>query len=332
MWCWSVRGGVATSGSARLAGGIARAGGPVKEEGLQRRTDSVEVESPSVRVTSGVLARVSTEWLAWSSQLGLAPTKAVVVAPCSALEVGPPEANGSGGLDAPGIAAALRRVLPDATIDVVDDDDPVGLTLRRLAELHDDHAPVVTEEPGNLRKGLTALTRRPGRAHKAMYQWSAAALIAACVALGAIAIWLRGAAQSYESQAATLKNSRTSLLESVDQTLLRSPFPVRDLERQVNEARNAKPPIEPSPPVIAELDTLSLLLGSDEYKLGSLSVNRLGGSFNVTVPDIGAAEDLREALRDIYGSGLIWSDPSITESGQNLTVRAQGYWPEPEGG
>ncbi|MEM7756164.1 MAG: hypothetical protein AAF297_11075 [Planctomycetota bacterium] len=334
VWCWSVKGGVAVSGSARLAGGVARSGGVPRdsETAIERRAERAEVDTPSVRVTSGVLARVTTEWLSWTAQLGIVPSRVVVVAPFASLEVGTASSNGAAGLDAPGIASALRRALPSATVDLVDDDDPVGLTLRRLAELHDDNAPAVRGDSGSQRRGLVSLTRRPGRAHKAMYRWSAAALLAASVALSAVSWRFLTRAEVSEQRVATLSSQRRALLERVDPSLIVSPFATRELENRVQASRAPTESLAPALPIVPELEALSYVLGNADIELQSISINQVSATFNVTVPDIEAAEALRESLRSIFGSSMSWSDPTITRSGSAVRVSATGLWPDTPGG
>ncbi len=334
VWCWSKTGGVAASGSARLPGGVTR--GPVRGEaggiGAGDRagaTARIEGDRPTVRITSQTLARLTGEWLSWATQLGHVPTRVVAVAPFASLEVGPPEANGAGGLDATGLATALRRALPGATVDLVDDEDPIGLTLRRLAELHDDGSPAVRED-GTQRRGLTGLSRRPGRAHRAMYRWSAAALVAASVAVSAVSWSLFQRADGSGTVLAELRTQRRELLESIDPRLVMSPFASRELQSMVDAARQGvvtADSLPPPPPALAELETLSYLLANESYDLTTLSIGPFAASFTVVVDDIGAAEQLRSGLTAIAGSNVIWSDPTLnTQSGGRVSVQANGVW------
>jgi len=331
-WCWSVRGGVVAAGSARLAGGVARPASSSTALDRSRSHAGVDLEQPpSVRITPGVMARVSTEWISWAAQLGVVPTRVAIVAPCSALEVGPAGSNGAGGLDATGVAAALRRAVPDATVDLVDDDDPVGLTLRRLAELHDDASPAVARTPGDMRRSLTALSRRPGRAHRAMYRWSALAFVAAGAALSTLTWHLLQRAEAFERTAATLSNQRRALLEDVDPSLIVSPFPARTIEDRIRSAGSGGVALDAPPPILRELETLSFVLGVESYTLSSLSLNPFAASFTVNVPGIAEAEQLSESLRSIGQSSINWPDPSITQAGATVRVSATGRWFEDAG-
>jgi hypothetical protein len=336
VWCWSKTGGVAASGSARLPGGTTR--GPVRQDaggvageraGAMGGAARIEGDRPTVRITSQTLARLTGEWLSWATQLGHVPTRVVAVAPFASLEVGPPEANGAGGLDATGLATALRRALPAATVDLVDDEDPVGLTLRRLAELHDDGSPAVRDD-GTQRRGLMGLSRRPGRAHRAMYRWSAAALVAASLAVSAVSWSLFQEADGAGTVVAELRTQRRELLESIDARLVMSPFASRELQAMVDTARQGVVTAEslpPPPPALAELETLSYLLANEAYDLTTLSIGPFAASFTVVVDDIGAAEELRSGLTAIAGSNVIWSDPTLnTQSGGRVSVQANGVW------
>jgi hypothetical protein len=330
VWSWSKNAGLVASGSARLPGGVTSGGrssaSPAPREGV--RAERMEGERATVRLTSGVLARVSSEWLSWAAQLGEVPERVVAVVPFASLEAAPADADGSAGLDAPGIAAAIRRALPNATVDLVDDEDPIGLTLRRLAELHDDGAPSVSDHDGQ-RRTLDELSRRPGRAHRAMYRWASGALLAASLAVSAVSWTMWQRAEASESALAGLRTERRTLLESVDPALVISPFATRDLQAKVDEARAGvvgADTLEPPPPILAELETLSYLIGYEEYDLTALSLSPFAASFTVVVEDIGAAEQLRESLASIAGSAVVWNQPELTTQRGSVSVQANGVW------
>ena len=159
-----------------------------------------------------------------------------------------------------------------------------------------------------------------------MYRWSAAALLAASVALAAVSWRFLTRADVSEQRVAALASQRRALLEAEDPALVVSPFAIRELEQRVRSSGAPTVILEPASPVIAELEALSYVLGNPDIELASLSINQITASFNVTVPDIEAAEALRESLRSIYGSSMNWSDPSITAAGSAVRVSATGLW------
>jgi hypothetical protein len=152
VWSWSQSGNLLAAGSIRLYASELGGG------------------ATSLHVSRQDVARLATDWLSWTAQLGMAPRRVLCLTP----ETDPGE------LDPAGLARALSEAMPDASVDLATMPDPVGATLARLVDL----PPSVLPRPSEPRSSLVALSHRRGRAHKALYRWSSLALIAMAVGSG----------------------------------------------------------------------------------------------------------------------------------------------------
>src|SRR5262249_46805091 len=139
----------------------------------------------------------------WSAQLGQSPTRIVCVGLTSADQSSP---------DGAALAGALVQAWPGATVDAAADADPVGATLARLAAGPD--AP--DDALDSPRRSLVALTQRPGKLHRRLYQWVAAATFAAAAAIAILGWRMQGAAAAAREAADTLHNERLKALAPLE--------------------------------------------------------------------------------------------------------------------
>ncbi|MCA9303893.1 MAG: hypothetical protein KC996_07215 [Phycisphaerales bacterium] len=293
VWSWSQAGTLIACGSVRLA----KIGGTDHQHAI---------------VTEPGIARLGADWLGWSSQLGVAPSRIIFVAPGFAQS--PPQED-SPALDGAGIGNALARAWPGASIDLVEHDDPIGETLAQLAR----------REVGT---SLTALGARPGRAHRSMYRWGAASLIAASVVVGIGAWHFFGRASESKNRIAAVAVEQRSLLDALDPTIALSPFPLSEVQTKIAELRGSADPLIPAEdrPIMTELDTISLVIGVPGISIQSIVVNSFGATVIVRSDEIQIAEQLGESLDQIGGSSLEWRTPNFVRKGDQYEATFKATW------
>lgn len=296
VWCWSCSGEVLAGGSMRLA--VDRSG-----------------EAASPRLGEADVGRLATDWLAWASQLGAAPSRIVVI--------GPRLSEEDGGMGAGELGEALGRAWPGAMVNFAVHQDPVGATLHRLLGL-----PSIEGGP---RTTLLSLTNRPSRAHRALIRAGALAMAAGALGLGAIAWKSWTSANEARSMASALADETRAEITKVVPRAEMSQFPERDLAAEVNKLRTAREtPRELESdmvkPILEELDTLSFVLSSfpgveaEEYNLRTDSV-----IVSLKVPDLHTGEAVLQSMREIGGSQCEWKgDPR--QVGDKLALTLTGAW------
>ncbi|MCC6228891.1 MAG: hypothetical protein IT432_06675 [Phycisphaerales bacterium] len=280
-WVWSRHGELLAGGTARVASGTT--GAPKLHE-----SDA---------------SRLASDWLAWAAQLGLSPSRLVVVIP---------EPDPEGDTSA-AFGAALGRAWPGAAIDLAVDPDPVGATLTRCAAAID-HAREKGDDPTDSiatrgTGGLPSLSARPGRQHRHLYLWAGGAIAAIAAALGVAAYRVGNHASDLSGQATSLDKSWRDELAALK--LPTAPVPGLELDYLNAEiARREKelaPPEagEATMPMREELETISLVVGIEDVELLDLSLSpTLGAKVEVTVADLTRAEELYDALSRVGGSAL----------------------------
>lgn len=301
IWTWSSRGALLAGGSLRLRAG--------------------KGEHDGACVCAADLARLATEWLSWSIQLGVAPSRVVCV---GSLDSSSPDA-----LTPAGVGESLASRWPGATVDLVNEADPVGLTLRRIVAA-EDLGRTTPAQAAPSRSGLSSLSRRPGRAHRSMHVWAALALV---LAAGGVSV----AAWQFWSQAAGLREradavaaEQEAALIAVDPSLAVSAFPVNELRTRLNRERErlAQPSgFTPPRPMLGQLDTMSYVLGAPGVELVSIDLTSLSVSATVRVADIAMAEDLDRALRAVSDNNVDWLAfrPGQSRTGR-IEVTYSGQW------
>lgn len=308
LWAW-------TRDATPIAGGAFR---------LPRGMATSE-EPASLAFGRPELARLASEWIAWSTQLGASPTRLRLVLP------------GEAWSDTESLGECVAAVWPGATADIAFDDDPVALTLTRFADSLGD--PRLTDGGKTTIQGLAS---RPGRQHRAMYRWSAAAIVLAAGVMGLAAYQVhasaglaRAAAQEHRTEwrkkAGALLPAVNEGARAVELWDLRA---VEDIQLELDRQRRAVAPVATAPakPILQELETLSFVLGNADYKLESLDLAESAVTITVIVADTAAYEELTAALNRIAGSSVSnWqATPRTVPTG--IRVSLVGLWVSPARG
>jgi len=320
IWSWT--GNASAGGVTLLCGGTIRLRTTLNEislgiaEGtdpaqtvLARRdetpADTTDVGRGVIEISRGDIGRLITEWLAWSTQLGLAPRRVSCVGPanvvCAGLDDDLPHA--------PGIAAmaqTIGRAWSGAIVSAKVDDDPILSTLRQSVIACNDlgipgakpKSPGVKAalraseaEPVDGRLGLLELSRRPGRASRRVYAWNFVMLVGAAVLVASVGYKLQSAAGTLDEQRLARANATSELLLTVRDVApgaATDPDPAAILRRSLKDMEETQKKITSERPVLTELarvmraiDTLtdrqlelkSLALGSNEAGLFSLNMS-----------------------------------------------------------
>jgi len=303
LWCWSVGGELLAGGSMRLA--------------RQRDSDSLALGEPEA-------ARLATEWVAWSVQLGRTPSRCIAVCAANDDAVAMSDAPAAFGRE-------LGAALSGCVVDMASHADPLGVTLTRLAEKLDD-APL--SSAGAVPAGLATLASRPGVAHRRMHVWLSLAIIGAAAFLGAVAWRVGSNVGSARIEAVKQTDSWRELLKEVYPEALAAPFPFDKLRSQYDKReKELRPPEakENARPILAELEALSFVLGNPDYELSTLQIPS-GGQviIEVRVKNVEQGEELRRSLDAVAGSEIVrWAESYINEgSGETARVKCRfsGTW------
>lgn len=288
VWAWAQGGTLLACGSARLR---------------QTRTDD---RRPAAEVHEHDIARLAADWLGWSAQTGVCPSRVVVV--------GRPSERG---LSAREIGSGLTRAWPGALTDLVGCEDAVAETLRRTLDARH----INTFKP---------LTERPTRAHRSAFRWTALTLLVAALCVSVLAALLFGRAGRTRDLVATQRAAKIELLNTVDPALVMDPFPldaigaqIAQIERRTGAVREENPR-----PILSELETLSMALVMPGVTLDEIEVNDTIVTIKVKVPDVELAEQLYGALRAIGGSQLQWNTWSPRSVRDQIEVTFTARWPQ----
>lgn len=304
VWCWASEGRVLTAGAQRL----------VSHQDAQGEGRPV--------VTDGDVSRLTTDWLAWSVQLGISPGRVVFVA-CDL------DAAGEG-LDPSGLGEAMGRAWPGASVDMAVVDDPVSETIRRAAEMDG----VTRDESPDPTRSLVGLTSRPGRVHRTMYRWVAGALGVIAV----LCMWwgaeVRSSAGGYSEAASEVRAERRAMFMEAYGDPTR---PVGDgqmvlrLRERLDELRREAGPTAADRvmmPVLEELDALSLVIGFSDspIELRRLTISQRAVRLEVNVPDTPTLELVQGALGSVSDSYVARWQPSRQERDGHIEANFVGTW------
>jgi hypothetical protein len=281
-----------------------------------RRTGGVDPERWNSEAWFPVAAsRLTLDWLTWSTHLGASPTKVRVI-----------------GSDAKDLSRLLDERWPHADVSATALNDPIGGTLRAIAQ-RDDAALPSDDDP---RRTLVALSRRRGRAHAKLYTWAGVATGLCAVAVFAVG-WRTMERRSQLVAAATELRSQVALkVQEVEPVLASNPDKARALDSVLQQLRQERPDISDPPaarPILNELARLSAAfeaLGEDGLFFLDFDLNETLPNATVRVPDFATGERLREELMRSPGQ-IDWNVTFQREIGQNLQDwKLTGQWVAPQ--
>ncbi|MGH7242163.1 MAG: hypothetical protein ACREJD_01955 [Phycisphaerales bacterium] len=311
LWCWTAKGELLAGGSMRLTApsGVGRAPSP----------------SPADA------ARLTNDWIAWGSQLGIVPRRVACIAADDPVGVGEDSASFRAGH----FGAKLAGVWGGAGVDLVLDQDPVGATLARLATATADARPDEVAIAG-----IEGLSHRPGKLHRRMHMWVALGILGGALLAGGAAWKLRDSA-GLLGEAAKKEDARwRELIQTNYPNIMK--LPGVDPEAELNkilsrdEQERERNKIEPMRPIVHELETLSMALADPEVELESIAFS--GGAsasviITVLVPEIKQGESVFKSLSSISGSNIeSWQQPSFSPAGAKVKGVFTGRWKNPKSG
>lgn len=307
IWSWSREGELICAGSARL-----------------RRVHGEH--EPRAMVWASDVARLASDWLGWSSQLGVSPSRVVVLGEPICPPVSPDDENPDQEMpyDAGQLGAALTQRWPDATLDLLGEPDPIGATLQRIAQ---------RERTASL-GSIEGLVARPTRAHRSMFRWAGLALTAAACVVFLLAWQFMSRANAVKEDTRAIDTEKRELISAYDSNLLFSRSPVLDLESNLIAMRKAKAPVDyPLPkPMLEALETVSYVLGTPDIDVTKITVNTRTVTLAINVSDIAQAEQILRSLQAIDDEMLNWR-PSLspTPRGETIQVTLLADWNDLEG-
>ncbi len=333
-WCWCEQEKMLCSGSMRCT--LVRAQpSPTNQTARDAKSDEDET---LVALGKDDVARLAAEWLSWSVQTHSSPTRVVCVLPKNLAQsmdtdAGPAVASA---LSAGEFGEALSRVWTGAVVDAVVHEDPMGATLRRLVSFLE--ATPASAAPES-RSSLVALSNRPGRQHRTMYLWTAGALLLASAAAAVVGWRFHKEAAAAREAELGWRNGWQELVGGLYPPAM-SPrvaagfTPLMELSDEVKRRKTlirGPEKVERNKPVLAELEAISLVLGSPTVKLESIFMDSTQGPQRVvaTVPTTSEGEAVLEALRRVGGSMLVdWSlDISQSPGSEERRATYTAKWP-----
>jgi hypothetical protein len=244
-------------------------------------------EHPITDPVRAAVRRCTLDWLSWSSQLGVAADRVVIVGPG---------------------ATGVAEMLPDAwrttaSIETHIDADPVGLTCARLSQ-RGGEARVTS------RRSLVRLSTRPTRATRWRYAWAAVSLVVLGLGLGGLGFRMSKAANDVRASSAELRQKMIERVKVIIPAL--DPFTnvVAEMDSALGNMKKGPAFAAPQPPpkifdeAVRVCEELSKFPGT---KVRSLVLASERAQLNCTVTDRPTNELLQDALKN--GGAMIWSAP-----------------------
>ena len=295
VWAWGSGGRLSAGGDARVPEGAI-----------------VGIEADANQLAG----RLSSDWLAWSAQLGRAPKRLVCLLPDDPAT------------DPSPLLAAISRTLSDSSIDAVRVSDATEATLARLAERTPGGKLAREASADDPRSSMVELGRRPGRSHRAMYRWTTLAMLIAGAALAALGWKLdRAGTQSQEMAMSIRAENRAEFAETFPLHADHA-FPDDVINARLNELRQAaRGPDESASnkPIMEAMDTLTLILGNAvDVQLVDMSFQYELATATVIVPDTETGELLPEML-NAASRHLQWTGQFARQSGRRANTTELRY-------
>jgi len=252
--------------------------------------------------------RVALDWLAWAAQLGTTPQSVRIRGP-----------------RAEAIASAVTAAFADARVESSASDDALARAL--------DAAVSASPDPADGRGCLCDLSNRPGRAHRRLGVWAAAAVLLAALAIGAWGHRQRRFAADARALAASIGADIRDRVARIDPRLADDPSPDRALASVLAQERDQHKPVEPPPapmPIRAELARLAgalaaVVADAEDANAQMIKIDELLGESNVSVPDFATGEAIIERLSETPGA-MRWTGSFL--GAPPTTQRLQGVWVE----
>jgi hypothetical protein len=270
IWSWSRGGSLITGGRMRLA----RAESGV----IVRRAD---------------VARVTSDWLSWSAQLGQAPARIVCICPKL------PEQEGALRPSAIGEALGGGSGWTGASVDMAVVDDPIEATLDRLARQADLGR---LADAGDPAAALVGLSSRPGRAQRGAYLAICAAIVGLAAVLGVLAVRQFRAADRFEAARGQVVADTRELAQTVDPAITRN-FRTLILQRieEITGPSEEAGLRQPPRPILEELDKIALFLQEHgpRITLEEISLTTTSVTVRFTADDPRIAEQVISTARNV---------------------------------
>ncbi len=334
-WTWSSDRGLVACGSMLLRrvvstpqnAGVAASDSPGSLAVIDEPSTAPDPDAPSlVEITRSDVGRLITEWLAFATQTGVAPSRLVCIGPdnlvCAGLDDDLPHASAVSA-----VGQTLGRVWPNTAVVAQIDPAPIVSTLRRaVVQANDLGLPgqrladksknaasrAVLVDVTDGRAGLPELSRRPGRASRKVYAWNFVMLAVASGLIAALGYKLSSVAGDFKQREIAEKNNLQDLLLEVRDVAPKAKDafdPATSLRETIREMEQVRREIKPEKPVLAELTrVLNALseLNDTKAELNSLTLgSALAGSLAITVETADTGTVIGQALIN-QPSGTPW--------------------------
>jgi len=300
IWTWSREGVLLCAGSMRL-----------------RRVHHEEHDGVLVR--HGDIARLCADWLGWSSQLGLSPSRVVMLGDPVTLPRAEDTPPSEIALDPAQMGAMLTQRWPEATLDRMGEPDPIGATLQRIAQ----------REQCSALGSIAGLEARPTRAHRSMFRWAGLALSAAAIVIFLLGFQFLSRANAIKAESRQIKNDRSAMLQAFDPAMIMSQIPLMDLQGMRNQIANAQSPIAvpEAKPILKALETVSFVIGAPGIEIEKITINTRTVTLILRVDSVSQAEQINSSLRAIDDDLLVWgSSMNPQNRGEKIQATYLAEW------
>lgn len=361
VWAWSLSGKLIVGGSMRLKRIAVKVEAPAPDAGPFADEPALQPDAGAARrigapaapgrapdapretyeehweCSQADVGRLTLDWLAWSAQLGRSPQRVVCIGPAVVFSAAP---------DGPqSLAEALARAWPGATIDLVEEPDPIQVVLSRqdaaaafaAAPAEKTRADAALPDP---RAALTALSTRPSRATRRMFLWRAAGILALAALFIAAGYQLHRSADRAQDAIAAIRAQQAESLQSISQTVVnidKSSDPFKDLSERLVDIRKRAAAAKPLPPAVPEVARVLSAFGQvrdrlpesarPELKIVEMTFTPARCSVRMQVPDAATGPDIEVALQSVPGA-IRWTGLTPSASSGPRPFVLNGQWLE----